>query len=162
MDLILLELLRTCSSDGVSDDESCTGRQMVCRDLNDLAAIDFTDDALLEHLLGLVAILHESAVALQQVGETVGAEGNTTDVGDVGIAESLHALEEVLIGVGSGKSGGVIVAIRDSGIGQSLENVGVELYVSSARFATTRPELLTQRVPAVHRCTDETISSPSL
>ncbi len=94
MDLVLLELLRGSRSDGVGDDAGSTGRETAGGDLHDLAAINLTDDALDEHLLGLVTVAHEGGVLLEEVGKAVGAESNTALIRDVAVAETLHALEE--------------------------------------------------------------------
>ena len=129
MDLVFLELLRGSSGHGVGDDAGRASRQTRAGDLDDLATVNFADDALDEHLLRLVAIAHESRVLLEKVGETIGAESHTTLIGDVGIAQTLHALQEQGIGVLRGRGGRVIRAVVDSRVGEGLENVRVKLRI---------------------------------
>ena len=127
VDLVLLELLGRGGGNGMGDDERRSGGQMGGWDLDYLAAVDLADDALFEQLLRLVAVLHERGILLEEVREAVGAERDAALVGDVVVAESLHALEEALIGVGGGEGGACIVAVRNGGVGESLEDIAVEL-----------------------------------
>jgi len=129
VDLILFELLRANSRDGVGDDASRTGRQTAGGDLHDLATVNFADDALDEHLLRRIAVAHKSGVLLEQVGKAIGAESHTTLIGDIAVAQRLHALQEQGVGVLRGRSGSVIVLIGDSRSGEGVENIRVELRI---------------------------------
>ena len=159
MDLILFKLLRRGRRNGMSDDASRTSRETGRRNFDDLAAIDFADDALNEHLLRGIAIAHKRAVLLQQVGKAVGAERHMTLVGNIRIAECLHALEEQGVGVAGRSRRGVVVAVVLSRRSEGIENVRIELYWCSAWVANPRPVL---KVPAAYLYADQTISSPHL
>ena len=127
MDAVLFELLGSSAGHRMGDDESSASRQTRAGDLDDLAAIDLADDALQDHLLGHVGVLHERGILLQQVGELVGAESNTALVRHIAVAQTLHAVQESGVGVGLIDGSGGIVAGALRGGGQSLEDVGVEL-----------------------------------
>ena len=129
MDLVFLQLLRRSSRDGVGDDASRARRQTAGGDLDDLATVHFANDALDEHLLRLVTVAHEGTVLLEEVGKAVGAESHTTLIGDVGIAQTLHALEEQGVGVGRGRSSVIIRTVVDRRVGEGLENIRVELRI---------------------------------
>lgn len=103
--------------------------------LDDLDAVAFTEDALVNHFLRQVAILHEGAVLLQQVGKLVGAESDTALFGNVLVAQSFLCIEEQGVSVGLGSSGSSGVAVSGSGLCQSLENV---IFIPT-RFAISRP-----------------------
>ena len=141
MDAVLLKLLRSRGSQRVGDDAGRARRETAGRNLDDLAAIDLADDALDQHLLRLIAVAHERAVLLEQVGEAVGAERDAALIRDVGVTEGLHALQEQGVGVARGRLRGVDVATGRSGGGEGLENVRVILQLCSARFATPRSML---------------------
>ena len=127
MDAVLFELLGSSAGHRMGDDESSASRQTRAGDLDDLAAIDLADDALQDHLLRHVGVLHERRILLQQVGELVGAESDAALVRHVAVAQTLHAVQEAGIGVGLVNGGGGIVAGVLRGVRQSLEDVGVEL-----------------------------------
>ena len=127
MDTIFLQLLGTGSSDGVGQDEGAALGQTRGRDLHDLGAVHLAQDALLDHLLAHVAILHEAGVLLQEIGELVRAEGDAALVGDAGVAQGLLSLQEQLIGVALGSSSRIGVVVGRGRRGQSLERIGVVL-----------------------------------
>ena len=78
MGLVLSELLRGRAGRRVRDDERAASGQTAGRDLDDLDAVALAEDALDDHLLRHVGILHKRRILLQEVGETVGAEGNSS------------------------------------------------------------------------------------
>ena len=127
MDLILLQLLGTGSSDGVGQDEGAARGQTRGGDLHDLHAVALAQDAPLDHLLRQVAVLHEAGVLLQEVGKLVRAEGDATLVGDTGVAQSLLSLQEQLIGVALGSSSRIGVVVGRGRRGQSLKDIRIKL-----------------------------------
>lgn len=123
--LIFFKLLGSGCSRGVSDDECATCGEAAGGDLNNLAAVAFADNALENHLLRLVAVLHESGVLLEEVSKLVRAECYATLVRHVEVAESFHAVKESLIGVGLGDSAGCDVAALGSLGSEGGKDVGV-------------------------------------
>ena len=101
--------------------------QSAGRNLYDLYAVDLTDDALDEHLLRLITVLHKCRILLEKIGEAVAAKCNTTLVGDVAVAESLVCIEEHLIGITLGASDRAVVAESNSGACESLKHISVKL-----------------------------------
>lgn len=135
MDTIFLQLLGTGSSDGVGQDEGAAAGQTRGRDLHDLHAVALAHDALLDHLLRQVAVLHEAGVLLQEVGKLVRAEGDAPLVGDTGVAQSLLSLQEQLIGVALGSSSCIGVVVGRGRRGQSVEHI----ILIPTPFASRRP-----------------------
>ena len=127
VDLILFELFRAGGSDAVGDKESCALREVRGRDLNDLAAVDFAEDAFDDHFLGTIGILDEGRILHHEVGKLIRAESNTALIGDVLVAHVLHACEEALICVALGDAVAGGVAVGNCGCSESSEYVGVEL-----------------------------------
>ena len=127
MDTIFLQLLGTGSSDGVGQDEGAALGQTRGGDLDDLHAVALAHDALVDHLLAQIAVLHEAGVLLQEVGKLVRAEGDAALVGDTGVAQSLLSLQEQLIGVALGSSSRICVVVGRGRRGQSLKSIGVIL-----------------------------------
>ena len=127
MDFIVLQHLRSRSGHGVREKEVAADGKTGGRDLDDLAAVHLTDDALDEHLLARVAVAHEGGVHLQQIGEAVGAEAHTALIRDIGVAQLLLRVQEQLVGVLLRRLSVVVVAEGRSLGGKSTENVGVEL-----------------------------------
>ena len=92
--------------------------------LDDLAAVNLTQHTLDLHVLGHVAVAHKGGILLQQTGELVADQSDSSRIRDVRVAQSLLSLQEQLIGIGLGGGGAVI----GSGIGCDLaEGVGVHL-----------------------------------
>ena len=135
MDTIFLQLLGTGSSDGVGQDEGAAAGQTRGGDLHDLHAVALAHDALLDHLLRQVAVLHEAGVLLQEVGKLVRAEGDAALVGDTGVAKGLLSLQEQLIGVALGSSSRIGVVVGRGRRGQSLEHI----ILIPTPFASRRP-----------------------
>ena len=127
MDTIFLQLLGTGSSDGVGQDEGAARGQPRGRDLHDLHAVALAHDALVDHLLAQIAVLHEAGVLLQKVGELIRAEGDAALVGSAVIAQLLLSLQEQLIGVALGGSSRIGVAVVAGCLGQGLKHIGVIL-----------------------------------
>ena len=127
MDLILLQLLGTGSSDGVGQDEGAALGQTRGRDLHDLHAVALAHDALVDHLLAQIAVLHEAGVLLQEVGKLVRAEGDAALVGGAVVAQLLLSLQEQLIGVALGGSRRIGVAVVRGCLGQGLKDIGIIL-----------------------------------
>ena len=127
MDTIFLQLLGTGSSDGVGQDEGAALGQTRGGDLHDLGAVHLAQDALLDHLLRQVAVLHEAGVLLQEVGKLVRAEGDAALVGGAVVAQLLLSLQEQLIGVALGSSSRIGVVVGRGRRGQSLKDVGIIL-----------------------------------
>ena len=127
MGIKLLQLSGRSGCHGMGQQESTAGRQTGRGHLHDLAAVHFTDDTLLQHLLTLVAVLHESAVLLEEVCELVGAEAHTTLVGNIVIAQIFHAIEKLLVGIFLGDFLPGESAAGGSCRRQSLEHIGVKL-----------------------------------
>ena len=125
MDFILVQLLRSSCGDGVGQDEGTALGQTRSGDLDDLDAVALAHDALDNHLLRQVAVLHECRILLQQVSKLVGAESNTACVGSALVAQSLLSVQEQLVGVGLSGCGSIGVAVCGSCLCQSVENVGV-------------------------------------
>ena len=127
MDTIFLQLLGTGSSDGVGQDEGAARGQTRGRDLHDLHAVALAHDALVDHLLAQIAVLHEAGVLLQEVGKLVRAEGDAALVGGAVVAQLLLSLQEQLIGVALGGSSRIGVAVVRGCLGQGLKDVGIIL-----------------------------------
>ena len=135
MDTIFLQLLGTGSSDGVGQDEGAALGQTRGGDLHDLGAVHLAQDALLDHLLRQVAVLHEAGVLLQEVGKLVRAEGDATLVGDTGVAQGLLSLQEQLVSVALGSSSRIGVVVVRGCLGQSVEHI----ILIPTPFASRRP-----------------------
>ena len=135
MDLVLLQLLGTGSSDGVGQDEGAARRQTRGGDLHDLHAVALAHDALVDHLLAQIAVLHEAGVLLQEVGKLVRAEGDAALVGGAVVAQLLLSLQEQLIGEALGGSSRIGVAVGRGRLGQSVEHI----ILIPTPFASRRP-----------------------
>ena len=135
MNFILLQLLGTGSSDGVGQDEGAALGQTRGGDLHDLGAVHLAQDALLDHLLRQVAVLHEAGVLLQKVGELIRAEGDAALVGGAVVAQLLLSLQEQLIGVALGGSSRIGVVVGRGRRGQGLEHI----ILIPTPFASRRP-----------------------
>lgn len=123
VNFVFVQLLGSSGGNGVGQEEGRSVGQSAGRDLDDLTAVNLTDDALDEHGLALIAILHERAVLLQQVGELVRAEADPALIGDVLVAQSFHAVEERLVGVALGDCGAGEVAPLSGLCSQSLKHI---------------------------------------
>lgn len=135
VDLVFFELLGSGSCNGVGQNEVAAFGQTRSGNLHDLDAVAFTEDALGDHFLGQVAVLHECSILLQKVSELVRAESDTALFGDVLVAQSFLCVEEQGVSIGLGGSGGRGVAISGSSLCQSVEHV---IFIPT-RFATSRP-----------------------
>ena len=135
VNLIFLQLLGTGSSDGVGQDEGAALGQTRGRDLHDLHAVALAHDALVDHLLAQIAVLHEAGVLLQEVGKLIRAEGDAALVGSAVVAQLLLSLQEQLIGVALGGSSRIGVAVVRGCLGQSLEHI----ILIPTPFASRRP-----------------------
>ena len=135
MDTIFLQLLGTGSSDGVGQDEGAARGQTRGRDLHDLHAVALAHDALVDHLLAQIAVLHEAGVLLQEVGKLVRAEGDAALVGGTSVAQGLLSVQEQLVGIALGSSGSIGVAVVRGRLRQSLEHI----ILIPTPFASRRP-----------------------
>nr|DAQ79884.1 MAG TPA: hypothetical protein [Caudoviricetes sp.] len=127
MGLELFELLRRSRRQRMAEDERAAGRKTGGRNLHDLRAVHLADHALDEHLLRSVAVLHERAVLLEQVGERIRAERHAALIRNVVVAERFHALQEQLVGVALGRRSRIAVAGLDGRIREGLKAICVEL-----------------------------------
>lgn len=156
--LVLLELLRGNSCGGVNEQEGNTEGKLVGGNLYDLDAVNFADDTLGNHVLRLVAFLHEGRIHHEEVAESVGTISEAALCGNVLVAHALLTLEELGIGGVGSRSTKLKCAVLESGLDLNTENVAVILYLSSMRFVTPHPPFLA----AAYHYADETISSPAL
>lgn len=127
VDLVLGQLLGSSSGNGVRQDEGTALGQTRGGNLDDLNAVDLAHDALDNHLLRQVAVLHEAGILLQQVSKLVGAESNAASVGHICVTQLLLTSQKQLVSVGLGGGGRSGVALSGCGLSQSVEDMLVIL-----------------------------------